>query len=99
MLTDILRHLRAICKLLALLDRTGEPERKVSKYARVYGPAETCRLIVWVSVQPVYPDHGQYQPLRIIRGKGHRMKWARVLEDEICNEIVGYKVQVRIENG
>lgn len=98
MLNDILRHLRAICKLLATLDGEGVPEAKPSRYARVYGPSEHCRLVVWVSVTPIYPDHEAYQPLGVIRGKAYRLKLAEVLQDDISNNLVGYKVKVRIEN-
>ena len=94
---DILRHLRAICKLLATLDGEGDPEAKPSRYARVYGPSEHCRLVAWVSVTPIYPDHEHYQPLNIIRGKAYRMKLAQVMQDEISNNLVGYKVNVRID--
>lgn len=98
MVDHILRHLRAICKLLAALDREAEPERKAPRFARVYGMQQGTSLRVFVTVQPIYPDHQGYQPLNVIRGKAYRMKLARCLEDEICNEIVGYKVKVRIEN-
>lgn len=97
MLDHLLRHLRLICKLLASLDRT-EPERSPSRYVRVYGLPRGTSYRVYVTVQPIYPDHEQYRPIDVIRAKSTRLQIARLVEDEISNRIVGYKVKVRIEN-
>lgn len=98
MLDDILKRLRFICKLLQTLDRVGGSEKKVSRYARVYGPTRFIKLQVWVSVVPIYPDHNGYDPGGVVGSKPYRLKLARVLEDAITDILVGYKVEVRIEN-
>lgn len=97
MLDHILRHLRAICKLLAAMDREGEPERKPSRFARVYGMQQGISFRVFVTVQPIYPDYEAYRPIDVIRAKSTRLRMAQAVEDEITQTIVGYKVKVRIE--
>jgi hypothetical protein len=97
MINDILKRLRGICKLIQMLDRAGGPEPKVRRFARVYGPTRLIKLQVWVRVAPIYPDHNGYDPGLVVGAKPYRLKLARLLEDEITNILVGYKVEVRIE--
>lgn len=95
---EIIKLLKLICKLLSSLDREEEPVRP-ARFARVYGPCQIIQLAVFVSLTPAYPDHEDYKPEQLVKGKAYRLKLAEIIEDEISTTLVGYKVEVRIENG
>ncbi|RME74966.1 MAG: hypothetical protein D6784_08900 [Chloroflexi bacterium] len=94
---EILRYLRVICRLLENLE-TPEPGNR--RYGRIYGPEQLIRLRVNIWVAPLYPTFGEdyFNPVQKVRGKSVRLKLARLLEDEIFEILVGYKVKVRIDN-
>lgn len=97
MISDILRGLRIICKLLASLDQADTPVKR-REFVRVYGSARSVRWRVQVLLWPIYPDHESFDPKEVVRGKSYRMRLARSIEDGLIDELVGYKVQVTIEN-
>jgi hypothetical protein len=99
MLDQLLRHLRFVCWLLAAIDRNNNLiPRRPSKQARVYGPLQGANYRVFVTVQPVYPDFEDYRPVDVLRAKSTRRRLAALLEREVEDLLVGYKVRVRVEN-
>lgn len=99
MLDHLLRHLRLVCWLLAALDRNNELNaRRPRKRAKVYGPAQGTTWWVFVLVQPIYPDYEDWRPVDVLRAKSSRRRVAAVVERELEDMLVGYKVKVRVEN-
>lgn len=91
---SIFRHLRFICKLLEALSEQSKP---VSRYAKVYGSRDYITYKVLIAVQPTYPDHQSYDPIGRLRQKPYRLRLARILEEQIAMDLVGYKVDVQID--
>lgn len=90
---EIIKFLRVICRLLKDL----EPKEVTVKPGRIWGESTLVKMVLFVEVWPLYPEHKSYDVRHAICAKTTRLSLGEVIQDKLTEILAGYKVEVRIE--